>query len=444
MIEDKFENLRKKVQEEKRVIRELINMKKNLQKVSADEEKRMASSHIKSLEIVLKRLNEEVDMEINRISFPRALPSVRNTEIGEISVPKTLEKKQKVSGEEKIEAKKSIRKDKWEGEKPIELERKIIRRFRKAEEEIIYKKAEKPSKYVNISSRMFSNFSLSLIKKGYFRSLERDLQKSNLQFLPRSYISVTVFTTLLSIIFAIVLFFFFMFFNIGAELPIITLVTESFLERFLKVFWLLFAVPVATFLIMFNYPGMERAAAENRINQELPFATIHMSAISGSMIDPSKIFEIIISTKEYPFIQREFVKLMNEINIYGYDLISALRRSAFNSPSTRLAELFNGIATTITSGGDLPEFFNKRSQSLLLDYRLEREKYARSAETFMDIYISVVIAAPMILMLLLMMMKVSGLGISLSVGMISLIMILGVSAVNIIFLTFLHLRQPVG
>ena len=87
---------------------------------------------------------------------------------------------------------------------------------------------------------------------------------------------------------------FFMFFNIGAELPIITLVTESFLERFLKVFWLLFAVPVATFLIMFNYPGMERAAAENRINQELPFATIHMSAISGSMIDPSKIFEIII------------------------------------------------------------------------------------------------------------------------------------------------------
>ena len=424
MTEDRFENLRRRVQEEKRVIRELINMKKNLQKINGNEEKRMASGHIKSLEVVLKRLNEEVDIEINRISFSRALPSIKR--------------------EEKIEAKKSIRKDKWEGEKPIELEKKIIRRFRKAEEEIIYKKAEKPSKYVNISSRMFSNFSFSLIKRGYFRSLERDLQKSNLQFLPRSYISVTIFTTILSIILAIILFLFFLFFNVGAELPIITLVTESFLERFLKVFWLLFAVPVTTFLIMFNYPGMERAAAESRINQELPFATIHMSAISGSMIDPSKIFEIIISTKEYPSIQREFVKLMNEINIYGYDLISALRRSAFNSPSTRLAELFNGIATTITSGGDLPEFFSKRSQTLLLDYRLEREKYARSAETFMDIYISVVIAAPMILMLLLMMMKVSGLGISLSVGMISLTMILGVSAVNIIFLTFLHLRQPMG
>ena len=77
------------------------------------------------------------------------------------------------------------------------------------------------------------------------------------------------------------------------------------------------------------------------------------------------------------------------------------------------------IKTFITSGGDLPDFFDKRAQSLLFEHRLEREEYTKSAETFMDIYISVVIAAPMILMLLLMMMKISGLGISLSSGMIT-------------------------
>ena len=62
----------------------------------------------------------------------------------------------------------------------------------------------------------------------------------------------------------------------------------------------------------------------------------------------------------------------------------------------------------------------------------------------MDIYISAVIAAPMILMLLLMMMRISGLGISLSTGMISLIMILAVSLINILFLAFLHIKQPEG
>ena len=235
---------------------------------------------------------------------------------------------------------------------------------------------------------------------------------------------------------------FLLFFNINFTWPIITKVTGSIGMQFLKVFWVLFAIPLATFLIMYYYPSMERNYAGSRINQELPFATIHMSAIAGSMIEPSKIFSIIVSTGEYPAISKEFIKLINEINVYGYDLVSALRNSAHNSASKNLSNLFNSLATTISSGGDLVEFFDKRSQSLLFEYRLEREKYTRTAETFMDIYISVVIAAPMILMLLLMMIRVSGLGLSYGPSTITLMMILGVSVINVIFLVFLHLKQP--
>ena len=68
----------------------------------------------------------------------------------------------------------------------------------------------------------------------------------------------------------------------------------------------------------------------------MPFATINMSAISGSMVEPSKIFEIMISTHDYPNLDREFIKLINEINVLGHDLVTALRNSAFNSPSKRL------------------------------------------------------------------------------------------------------------
>ena len=78
---------------------------------------------------------------------------------------------------------------------------------------------------------------------------------------------------------------------------------------------------------------------------------------------------------------------------------------------------------------------------MLFEHRIEKEKSAKAAETFMDIYISVVIAAPMIIMLLLMMMKMSGLGISLSTSMITLIAVLGVTIINIVFMTFLHLKQ---
>lgn len=325
------------------------------------------------------------------------------------------------------------------------LEKETFRRLRlgkKAELEAMKKKKKKKkTKYAEISSRVFSKISKKLLSKESFQKMEKDLIKAGLDFVPTGYISLILFTTLIAAIIGGFIFLFFLFFNIEATIPFLTRATETIDVRFLKVFWILFLAPIGTFLIMYVYPTLEKKSAETKINLELPFATIHMSAISGSMINPVKIFEIIISTGEYPAIEKEFTKLLNETNVYGSDIVSALKNSARNTPSIRLSELLNGLATTINSGGDLPKFFEKRAETLLFEYRLNKEKQTKSAETFMDIYISVVIAAPMVLMLLLMMMKISGLGLAMSVGAITLSMILGVSVINIIFITFLHLKR---
>jgi len=429
--EDSFEKFKKIISKENGIVKELNSLFNYFKDVKNIEEKKMVSFQITSLKNSLRETNESIAKALGGISLAKPLysqekPSEKNIEQKESEFPKSSIKKNKLMN----------------GITLSELEKETLKRLKRKEKKIIERKLKKPNKYVKISNRVFSNFSRSLLDKKIFLTLKRDLIKTNLQFIPASYISVILFTTLFSAIIGLFVFLFFLFFNLGAELPIISLVTENIWIRLLKVFWILFAIPIGTFLIMYFYPSVEKKFAEGKINQELPFATIHMASISNSMVEPSKIFSIIISTNEYPYLEKEFTKLMNEINIYGYDLVSALRNVAFNSPSAKLTELFKGLATTINSGGDLPGFFDKRAQSLLFEYRLEREKYTKFAETFMDIYISVVIAAPMILMLLLIMMKISGLGISLSTSLITLIMVLGVSIINIVFLTFLHLKQP--
>ena len=326
--------------------------------------------------------------------------------------------------------------------KTSEFEKQTLKRVLKKEEREKKRKEKKPNAYISMANALFGDFSANLLKSKMFRTLKRDLIKANLSILPASYISIIFFTTLISIFVGIILFVFFLFFKVSIEFPFIFGIDEAVSLRFLKVIWILFVVPIITFFFMYVYPSLERKSSEHKIDQELPFAAIHMAAISGSMIEPSRIFKILITTEEYGAIKKEFTKLINEINVYGYDLVSALRNSAYNSASKKLGELFNGVATTISSGGNLPNFFEKRAQSLLFDYRLEREKYTRTAETFMDIYITVVIAAPMIFMLLLMMIKISGLGIGISSQMITLLMILGVVGINILFITFLHLKQP--
>ena len=133
---------------------------------------------------------------------------------------------------------------------------------------------------------------------------------------------------------------------------------------------------------------------------------------------------------------------MNQINLYGYDLVTALNNASKSAPSKKLAELFSGLSTTITSGAKLSEFFEKRAESLLISYRLEREKYTQLAETFMDIYISVVIAAPMILLLLLIMLSITGAGATFTPWQISFLIVGGVALLNVVFLWFLQIKQP--
>ncbi|MBD3247203.1 hypothetical protein GF378_01125 [Candidatus Pacearchaeota archaeon] len=461
-----FYDLNSDISRASRAIKEISNLYNEIDKTDDQAEKKLISSQIQSLKDSLKKTVGNLGKDIERLSLVaplkkqgvekpmfKPLPGKGKANIPSskaASRPKVTIKGMPNLSKEQIKAKEKAL-DKFEKEKVEDVERETIKRFKSREEKsrkekkkkkALKKQRKEASFYVRMSNKFFSDFSEKLLDKGYFSGLKRTLVKANMQFLTKSYVSVIFFTTFLSAIISFFLFIFFLFFNFGVNFPFITFARVNVFERALNIFWIFILFPLITYLISYIYPSLERRNLETQIARELPFATIHMSSIAESKIEPSHIFRIMVTSPDYPHLRRQFIKLINEITIFGRDLVTALRNSAMNSPSKKLAELLDGLGTTITSGGDLSDFFAKRAQSLLFDYKLEKEKKTKSAETFMDIYISVVIAAPMILMLLLIMMRVSGLGISLSTAMISLIMVAGVSFVNVIFLVFLHLKAP--
>ena len=435
-----FLKLKEGISKERKFIEEFSKIRENMKSIKNPDEKKMIASHISVMKDYFQKVDSYIKKNLEEIKMRTPLPKTKEVKKEKVSKPKSVvtspAKKIRHATPKRISGIRYKRDDEVDNLRRITLKR--LKKRKVVDEGI---KEEKPSKYIHLSNRFFSDFSVRMLEKGNFKKIRKDLMKTNIRMLPKSYISVMLFTTLLSFFVGIFFFTFFLFFNLSPILPIITPMQTELSRRFLQVFWIIPAVPILTFISMYLYPGMEKQSLAGKIDREIPFAAIHMSSISGSMINPSKIFSVIVSTHEYPNIEKEFIKVLNEVNILGYDLVTALRNVAFNSPSKKLSELLNGLAITTTSGGNLPEFFEKRSQSLLFEYRLEREKESKAAETFMDIYISTVIAAPMILMLLLIIMKISGLGIDLSAGMISLIMVLGVSFANFFFLIFLQLKN---
>ncbi len=449
---EEFQKLKEIIVKEKKICKEITALGNYMRNADVAEQ-RIIDSQIALLQQNLKKINEEVPPILEKINLLR-VPGSRGIEPKEniASVKEDFTEAAKRM-EEKIALEKSLqnlekyhtgpKKEAYtlKDLKPTKLEKLTIQRMKTKDKKVEKKVEKKGSIYVQTANKMFGNLSRKIMDEKTFYTMERDLVKANLQFTSKAYISTIFLSTLVALGVGLLIAIFFFFFRISADLPIIFKATGTIGSRLLISVLILILSPVLTFIFMFFYPSLEKGVSESRINDELPFATIHMSAISGSMVDPSKIFSIMVVTKEYPYLEKEFNKITNEINLYGYDLVSALRNVAYNSPSKKLAELFNGLATTINSGGNLSDFFDKRSQTLLFENRLDQEKKTKSAETFMDMYISLVIAAPMILMILLMMMKISGLGLSMSTKMITIVMVGAVTLINIVFLGVLQARK---
>ncbi len=317
--------------------------------------------------------------------------------------------------------------------------KKIFIKEEEAEKEEIY--FETPRIYVRLSNKFFSGLAMNMLRKGYFSSLKIWLKKANMPYMLSSYLAMAIFSSILIFIAGAFIFIFSLFFNFQISFPFIATGNDSISAVLLKAVILLL-LPVLSFFSFYYYPIAEEKSISKKIEQELPFVVIHLAAIGSSGVEPSRMFSILAMEKEYPYTRIEMKKIVNQVNLYGYDIVSALKESAHGSPSLKLAELFNGIANNISTGGDMGDFLKKRAESLLFDYRLEREKYTRTVETLMNLYISVVISAPMMIMILIFIIGLGGFGGGYSNTFISIVVFFIIALINFMFFALLRMKQP--
>lgn len=431
-----LENLRENIEREKEVIREivlfnnqLINLERFYPYEKRGKEEEILKKTLNSLFRRLKIINNSIPNLIEHTSPYKKISKPAQKEPDKVKglVKLTYQHPKKEEKEISVTLKKEEREKFLE---ELRLSRESIGRLKVKKEKVKktkFMEFRKPSFYAKFSNKIFFNFSNSFVQKGRFKNVNKDLRKANMPYLLTTYLSMTFLSTLIAFIVGLIVFVI-LFLIYPSKVLISLLVIPLF--------------PLITFFSLYLYPVAEGRSIGGKINQELPFVVLHMSAIARSGIEPSQIFKIIVESGEYKNTRKELRKIINQVNVYGYDLVTSLKNTARETPSGKLSELFNGLSTTITTGGSLTEFLDKRADTLLFDYKMEREKYTKIAETFMDIYISLIIAAPMIMMMMLILVSVSGIGIGLSLNALTAIIISVIALINIIFLVFLHLKQP--
>jgi flagellar protein FlaJ len=287
--------------------------------------------------------------------------------------------------------------------------------------------------YKRLSVRLFGWLAKGSEKS--FSSLSPWLKGAGMHMLLKTYISVIYMTTAIALV---------------TSLAVILAISLMFVEDLVMIVYFVMFGPVLTasftFLIMYMYPSQRYKSARKSIDNNLPFALIHMDSISSSGIPIEFMFDLIGRLKEYGEVSRQARLVVRNIKTFGMSSVSAINSVAEITPSPAFKQVLTGISSTISKGGNLSGFLKEMSNKSLFDYRIEREKHVKTLATYADIYTSVMIAAPLMMLAVLVMMNVIGgdvfgLTIPDAIGLMTYVM---VPLMNIGFLAFLQMKSPSG
>ena len=90
-----------------------------------------------------------------------------------------------------------------------------------------------------------------------------------------------------------------------------------------------------------------------------------MAAVASSGVPPTKMFQLISESEEYGEIAVEAEKIVNYIEIFGYDILTAIKTVALTTPSPMFREFFNGMVSTTQSGGDVKNFLTQKAEEAI-------------------------------------------------------------------------------
>ncbi len=310
-------------------------------------------------------------------------------------------------------------------------EAKRIKKILEAQKQVVYK-----GSYIGVIANLsVKKISLFLMEKfpSFFSRFYNSLRAANIKMLSNTYINIMMFSTIaVSLItFAIMPFILFAF-----DYPIYAI--------FLRTIMFSIIAGITCAIIFYMYPSMKIKERKTSIMTNMPFAINHMASVSTSGVPPSMMFQLISTSHEYGEIAVEIKKIVDFVEIFGYDLLSASKAVALITPSPQFKEFLEGMVSTIESGGDLESFLRQKADEATLTYQLERQKYNQTIGTYSDLYTGVLIAAPLFFVAALAMVNMLGGTIG---GMkVDTVMALGayvaIPFMNIAFIIFLQMSQP--
>ncbi len=231
--------------------------------------------------------------------------------------------------------------------------------------------------------------------------LQLSLQQAHIYIRPEAYLSAAYLTT--AIVFGLGVLFVLVLAILGA-LGVFPLPGALFL----------YMIPMPSVLAGIVYfvnvvlPDMAAGGRARDIDAKLPYAINFIATMSSAGASPNRIFGSLSKQPIYGEVSNEAAWIHRDMEMLGMDILQALNRAITRSPSERFKDFLQGAITTLSTGGDLKDYFINKAEQFILDNRQVQEKFLESLGVLAESFVVVVVAAPLFLLVILSVMASFG------------------------------------
>ena len=231
----------------------------------------------------------------------------------------------------------------------------------------------------------------------YFTGLGDTLQKAALKISLQSYVSLMVMLSGMSLVFS------------------------SIISGGLAIFagaqiWLglLYAVGVGVlfgalvFSILYFLPSLMAASRRKRMDLELPYVACHMSILATAGIPPTRMFKLLEDSRTTPEVASDSNEIVRDVEILGQDIMTALELERQRSPSRVFGDVLEGLVATIRSGGNMKNYLQDATKTIMDLRRIAAKQLIESLGVFAEMYISLLIVFPLLIIVMFSVMALIG------------------------------------
>jgi flagellar protein FlaJ len=165
---------------------------------------------------------------------------------------------------------------------------------------------------------------------------------------------------------------------------------------------------LVAFGVCYAYPALIISSKTRKIEANLPLVANFMAVLASSGMPPERIFRSLAMVGDEFGVGEEIRRAIGDIELMGLDLNDALRKASIRSASRKFGTMLDGIVTTSHMGGDLSSYLRDESEKYKKMRTSSMKSFLDSLAGMAEVYVSFMIALPLVLVVMLSVMSFLG------------------------------------